>query len=406
MPPTGPGTPREPTRRIRDVDALRGFALLGILLVNVQVMADPYAGQGPYGSVGERIVCWLVTALVSSKFYLLFAFLFGYSFTLQARSAERAGAGFAGRQLRRLLCLWCLGLAHAVLLFPGDILMTYAVLGLVLFAARGLAPHKAVRAAAVLVVSLGALLLGRGLLALAATAPGGAAPPGTDTAAAAYRGGPGSVVQANLAQWHDLLAGDLLYAPHILAAFLVGLAAGKRQLLAEFDRYRDRARRLVGYGLPVGLAGGVVTAVCRNGPLDERWYDIGTAVGVLTAPALTAAYGSGLLLVLRTRGGRRLGGMLAPAGRVALTNYLAQSLVMALVFTGYGLALRGRVGLVPVLAGCCGCYVVQLALSAGLVRRFRHGPVEWLLHNVTRGRGHRPESPPATAVRTSPRGST
>ncbi|WP_431981179.1 DUF418 domain-containing protein [Streptomyces qinglanensis] len=372
---------------MRDVDALRGFALLGILLVNVQVMADPYAGQGPYGSAGERGAAWLVTALVSSKFYLLFAFLFGYSFTLQARSAEREGAGFAGRQLRRLLCLWCLGLAHAVLLFPGDILMTYAVLGLVLFAARGLAPRKAVRVAAALVVSLGVLLLGRGLLAPVATAPGGAALPRKGTEVASCRGDPVSVVHANLGQWHDLLAGDLLYAPHILAAFLVGLAAGKRQVLAEFDRYPGRARRLVGYGLPVGLAGGVVTAMCRNGPLDGRWYDIGTAVGVLTAPALTAAYGSGLLLVLRTRRGRWLGEALAAAGRLALTHYLTQSLAMALVFTGYGLALYGRVGLVLVLAGCCVFYAAQLALSAWLVHRFRHGPVEWLLHNATRGRG-------------------
>ncbi|MBQ1159361.1 DUF418 domain-containing protein [Streptomyces sp. A73] len=385
---TNPRTTQVTARRIRDVDALRGFALLGILLVNVQVMADPYAGQGPYGAAGERAAAWLVTALVSSKFYLLFAFLFGYSFTLQARSAEREQAGFAGRQLRRLLTLWCLGLAHAVLLFPGDILMTYAVLGLVLFAARGLAPRTAVRAAAGLVVSLSALLLGKGLLALAATVPSGATAPEAVTAVAAYRGDPVSVVHANLRQWHDLLAGDVLYAPHLLAAFLVGLAAGKRQLLAEFDRYRTRARRLVGYGLPSGLAGGVFTAMCHNGPLDARWYDIGTAVGLLTAPALTAAYGCGLLLLLRTRFGRRTGEVLAAAGRLALTNYLTQSLVMALVFTGYGLALHGRVGPVPVLAGCFVLYAAQLALSARLVRRFRHGPVERVLHTATRGRGH------------------
>ncbi|UNZ16275.1 DUF418 domain-containing protein [Streptomyces sp. 891-h] len=386
-PATGPRTTQATAQRIRDVDALRGFALLGILLVNVQVMADPYAGQGPYGSAAERVAVWLVTALVSSKFYLLFAFLFGYSFTLQARSAGREGARFAGRQLRRLLCLWCLGFAHAVLLFPGDILMTYAVLGLVLFAARGVAPRKAVGGAVVLVVSLGVLLLGKGLLALAATAPGGAAVPEAASAVAAYRGDPASVVHANLRHWHDLLAGDMLYAPHILAAFLVGLAAGKRQLLADRDRCRVQARRLVGYGLPVGLAGGVFTAVCRNGPLDARWYDVGDAVGVLTAPALTAAYGGGLLLVLRTGKGRRLGEVLAAAGRLALSNYLTQSLVMALVFTGYGLALHGRLSLVPVLAGCFVLYAAQLALSTWLVRRFRHGPVEWLLHNVTRGRG-------------------
>ncbi|MGY1438576.1 DUF418 domain-containing protein [Streptomyces reniochalinae] len=374
-------------RRIRDVDALRGFALLGILLVNAQTMAGPYEGQGASGTVEERIAAWLVTALVSSKFYLLFAFLFGYSFTLQARSAERESAAFAGRMLRRLVCLWCLGLAHAVLLFPGDILMTYAVLGLVLFAMRGVAPRTAARAAVVLVVCLGVLLLGKGMLTLGTTSPGAGAAADTATAVADYRGAPASVVHANLRQWRDLLAGDLLYMPHILAAFLVGLAAGKRRVLAEFDRYRGLARRLVVYGLPTGLVGGAVTAMCRNGPLDARWSGVGAAVGVFAAPVLAAAYGCGLLLLLRTRHGRRAAEALAAAGRVALTNYLTQSLVMALVFTGYGLALYGRVGLVPVLAGCLVLCAGQLALSAWLVRRFRYGPLEWVLRTVTRGRG-------------------
>ncbi|MBO8196684.1 DUF418 domain-containing protein [Streptomyces oryzae] len=382
---TAPAAPEVPVSapRIRDVDALRGFALLGILLVNVQVMADPYMGQGPYHSVGERVAAWLVTALVSSKFYLLFAFLFGYSFTLQARSAERDEAGFAGRQLRRLLCLFVLGVAHAVLLFPGDILMTYAVLGLVLFAARGLAPRRAMCGAVGLVVALAVLLLGSGLLALSTT---DTPAPEAAIVTAAHGGDPVSVVHANLRQWHELLAGDVLYAPHILAAFLVGLAAGKRRLLAEFGRYRAQTKRLVTYGLPLGLAGALCSALCRNGPLDARWYDIGAAVGVVTAPALTAAYGCGLLLLLRTRHGRRIGTVLAAAGRMALTNYLTQSLVMALVFTGYGLALYGRVGMVAVLAGCFVLYAAQLALSVWLMRRFRRGPVERLLHTVTRGR--------------------
>ncbi|UNS99456.1 DUF418 domain-containing protein [Streptomyces tubbatahanensis] len=373
-------------RRIRDVDALRGFALLGILLVNVQTMAGPYVGQEASGAVGERVAAWLVTALVSSKFYLLFAFLFGYSFTLQARSAEREGAGFAGRTLRRLLCLWCLGLAHAVLLFPGDILMTYAVLGFVLFAMRGAAPLVAVRAAVVLLVCLGVLLLGKGVLTYVTTAPGAGAAADTAGAVADYRGDPASVVHANLRQWRELLAGDLLYMPHILAAFLMGLAAGERRVLAEFDRYRGLARRVVVYGLPAGLIGGVVTAMCHNGPLDARWSGVGAAVGVFAAPVLAVAYGCGLLLLLRTRHGRRTAEVLAAAGRVALTNYLTQSLVMALVFTGYGFALYGRVGLVPVLAGCFVLCAGQLALSAWLVRRFRCGPVEWVLHTVTRGR--------------------
>lgn len=386
-PATGPATAPSPSsRRIRDVDALRGFALFGIVLVNVEVMAGPYsAGAEPSASTADQVAAWLVTALVSGKFYLLFAFLFGYSFTLQARAAERDGAGFAARHLRRVLCLFLLGLAHAVLLFPGDILMTYAVLGLVLFAVRNADPRKLVRGAVWLIAALSLVLLARGLTALGtAASPADAA--GAAESVAAYRGGVGSVIHANLEHWRLMLGGDFLYAPHILAAFLLGLAAGKHRVLAEPQRYRRWMIRLLRYGLPLGLAGSGFAAICGNGPLDPRWSDIGMAVEVLTAPALTGAYVSALVLALGTPRGRRIGSAPASAGRMALTNYLTQSLVLALVFTGYGFALYGRVSTVTVLAGCCALYAAQLAFSGWLMRRVRYGPVEWLLHTVTRGR--------------------
>jgi uncharacterized protein len=108
------------------VDALRGFALLGILVVNIASFASAYYGVGlpdPMAqSVPERAALFVRTLLFETKFYLLFSFLFGYSFTLQMQSAERAGKAFAPRMLRRLVGLWVIGVAHAVLLYHGDIL--------------------------------------------------------------------------------------------------------------------------------------------------------------------------------------------------------------------------------------------------------------------------------------------
>ncbi|WP_328770511.1 DUF418 domain-containing protein [Streptomyces sp. NBC_00286] len=385
---------RAPRRdgRVREIDVLRGFALLGILLVNVQAMAGPHMGPGgqPITSRADEVAAWLVTALVGSKFYLLFSFLFGYSFILQWASAERAGVAFAPRHVRRLACLFLLGLAHGVLLFDGDVLMIYAVLGLVLFAVRDIAPRTAVWAAAWFVAGASVCLLARGLITVAFSEP--ARP--QDIAAwghemvTAYRGDPGSIVQANLQSLRGRLGGNIVYSADVLAAFLVGLAAGTRGVLAAPFRYRARMVRIVAWGLPIGLAGSVFMAVCRDGPLDSRWYDVGSAVGVLTAPALTAAYVCGLLLLLHTRPGRRVGDALAPAGRLALTNYLTQSLVMALVFTGYGLAGYGRYGTVAVLAGCCVLYAAQLAFSRWLTRHVGYGPAEWLLRAVTLA--HRP----------------
>ncbi|MGW7514271.1 DUF418 domain-containing protein [Streptomyces sp. NPDC054796] len=386
-PGTGPGP-----GRIREVDVLRGFALLGILLVNAQNMAGPHVGEGgaPVASWTDDTVAWLVTALASGKFYLLFSFLFGYSFTLQRASAERAGASFAPRHLRRLGCLFLLGLAHAVLLYPGDVLTIYAVLSLVLFALRDITPRVAVRVAACLVVAVAACLLVWGLLMVTLAEP---PRPGATSAAlrdlvSAYRGDPGSVVAANLRQLHSTLSWNALYGIDMLAAFLAGLAAGRRGLLTGTGAHRARMVRILAVTLPVGLVGGVVMAVCRKGPLDARWYDVGSAVGVLTAPALTATYVCGLLLLVHTGPGTRIAEVLSGSGRLALTHYLSQSLVMALVFTGYGLGLYGRYGAAVVVAGCFVLYGAQLALGAWMSRRFRYGPVEWLLRAATLA--HRP----------------
>ncbi|MEV7307442.1 DUF418 domain-containing protein [Streptomyces microflavus] len=394
----GPGRPvsaAEPAavmprpHRIVEVDALRGFALCGIFLANVLVMAgiEGRGGDGPSASGLDQAAHWLVMMLVQTKFYLLFSFLFGYSTTLQMDSAERDGAPFAPRMLRRLLGLFVLGALHAVLLYPGDILTTYAVLGLVLFAARTVDPARMWRAALRVYGAVAALYLLLGAAVALVDTGGGDEGLSASTAelTAAYRGGPADVVRANMDAWTDILAGLLMMGGMVVAAFLAGFVAGRRRLLTGTgtpDRVA-RLRRICGWGLAVGLPGGVLMAAGTVGPLGARWEIPMFIVGMLTAPALSGAYACGLLLWFTTPRGARLAARLAPAGRMALTNYLVQSLVMALVFTGYGAALYGRVGAAAVLGGALLFYGCQLLVSARLMERHRLGPVERLLRTVT-----------------------
>lgn len=399
--PIGPIGPIRPTsaaepaavmpgpHRIVEVDALRGFALCGIFLANVLVMAgiEGRGGDGPSASGLDQAAHWLVMMLVQTKFYLLFSFLFGYSTTLQMDSAERDGAPFAPRMLRRLLGLFVLGALHAVLLYPGDILTTYAVLGLVLFAARTVDPARMWRAALRVYGAVAALHLLLGAAVALVDTGGGDEGLAASTAelTAAYRGAPADVIRANMDAWTDILAGLLMMGGMVVAAFLAGFVAGRRRLLtgaATPDRVA-RLRRICGWGLAVGLPGGVLMAAGTVGPLGARWEIPMFIVGMLTAPALGGAYACGLLLWFTTPRGARLAARLAPAGRMALTNYLAQSLVMALVFTGYGAALYGRVGAAAVLGGALLFYGCQLAASARLMERHRLGPVERLLRAVT-----------------------
>ncbi|AHV93765.1 hypothetical protein D560_0732 [Bordetella holmesii ATCC 51541] len=228
--------------RLPSLDALRGFALLGIVVVNYQVFALPYLGSGLMAPGFDRPVDWLVQGLVAlffeTKFYLLFSFLFGYSFVLQIDRARIEGADPVVRLRRRCLALMVVGLLHAVLLYQGDILLAYGVFGLVLLSCRDWPARRAWRVALGLVATGSALWLAVGLLALDQPWPRDALLAqiaGIEAAAAAYRSG----VQQLIAQhWRDL-TGDVwrtifyVQGPNVLAMFLAGMALCKRQALTH-----------------------------------------------------------------------------------------------------------------------------------------------------------------------------
>jgi len=376
--------------RIADVDALRGAALFGILLVNVNAFASAFYGAGvgdpTYDGLVDHAARALVAVLFEMKFYLLFSFLFGYSVTLQMAAAERAGEPLLGRMLRRQAGLLVIGLAHGALLFYGDILTIYALLGLVLLALRHRTDSAALRLAAWLIGVSAAVWLGLGLLQWVsgerlnrATAIAQAL-----TAQEAYRAEPWRVVVQRVSElpsvWATLLA---IQAPCAMAMFLVGFVAGRRELLRNVPAHRPLFRRLLWVGGLVGVPGALLYAWLSQRLVGSGWDVVGLGVCVLTAPLLSAAYGSALLLGFHTRKGRVLAGWLAPAGRMALSNYLAQSLVCALLFTGYGFGLIGRVS--PLAAGGLAAllFALQLPLSRWWLRRFAYGPAEWLLRALT-----------------------
>ncbi|AVQ81102.1 MULTISPECIES: DUF418 domain-containing protein [unclassified Variovorax] len=373
------------------VDALRGFALLGILVVNIASFSSPFYGLGlsdPMAqSAVERAALFARSLLFETKFYLLFSFLFGYSFTLQMQSAERDGRPFAPRMLRRLAGLWVLGLLHAVVLYHGDILTTYAVIGGVLLLLRrrgdGVMAFWAVSLVlltSLLWASLGYLMTRTGVdadtLSLHAEA---------FAALEAYRGTPATVIAQHvreLAQVWVVLA--FAQAPTALAMFLAGFIAGRRGLLlADAGAHRPLFKRLFFCGLLIGVPGAMFYALSTTRSGDGGREVVGLALGLLTAPFLTAAYASGLVLLFQAPRGRALVAWLAPAGRMALSNYLLQSLVCAWIFLAYGLRLMGSVGPLASFGFAFSIFAVQLLLSRWWMQRFAYGPVEWLLRAFT-----------------------
>lgn len=372
--------------RVHDVDALRGFALLGIFVVNITFMASGYPGNlvtdPAFSSTFDDIVRGVSSVFVDMKFYLLFSFLFGYSFTLQMSAAARVGAAFAPRMLRRIAGLFALGVLHIVLLYGGDILTTYALVCLILFWMRGVRDRTALRVAAVIYGLVLLSMLASGLF----LDDSAFLPPETEAMANAEQS-----TQALLGGWVDIIGehvGGLvllvvqavsLQGPTALAMFLLGMVAGRRQLFTRLRGDEPILRRLQWIGFPVGIAGGLVyTLGGGNGTT------LAVAASVATAPLLTAAYVATLLRVMHSTPYVRAA--LAPAGRIALTNYLAQSAIGLLIFTGIGLGAAGSLSPLATIGLAVLVFAVQLAVSAWWLRRHQYGPAEWLLRWVTNAR--------------------
>ncbi|MGG6895204.1 DUF418 domain-containing protein [Rhizobium sp. BR 315] len=378
--------------RITNIDALRGFALFGILQVNILAFSSVYYGTGLQAADGwsslDAVLAFAISAVFELKFYLLFSFLFGYSVTLQMQSAQKADVAFLPRMLRRQAGLFLIGAIHALVLFHGDILTTYAVLGLLLLAVREVRGGFKIRFAATLVAVTAVLWFVFALLQWSMPDQDDSAlvMDHAQTALAAYRGTPPSIMgqhREDIVSFLPMLL--LLQAPCALAMFLIGFVFGRRKLLENRDLYRPYLGRMIGWGLAVGLPGGVAYACATQFAPGSSLETAGLALSILTSPFLTGAIIAGVLTALDSG---RMGSWrdyLASAGRMALSNYLMQSVACALIFHGYGFGLIGQLSFAMTLAVAVVLFGVQLLLSRWWLRRFNYGPVEWLLRAVTIG---------------------
>ena len=374
-------------RRVLDVDAVRGFALFGIFAVNVTFMASGYPGNlvtdPQFGSALDHVVRALSSVFIDMKFYVLFSFLFGYSFTLQMAAAGRAGASFTARMLRRIGGLFVLGALHTVFLYGGDVLMTYAVACVGLLLMRNVRDRTAIGVAVGLyAVVLASLVAGALLIDRSAFLPGEAeALANGEAATQALLGGWSANIGEHLAGLPLLiLQAVTLQGPTALALFLLGMVAGRRQWLARVTGSEPVLRRLQWIGFPAGLLGAVVyTAAGGNG------NTLGVAASVATAPLLTAAYVATLLRIMHHPRTAFVRSALAPGGRMSLSNYLGQSVIGLVAFSGIGFGLAGSLSPLALFGFVTVAFAGQLVVSALWLGRFRYGPLEWALRWLTNG---------------------
>lgn len=364
--------------RERLPDQLRGLALLGIVLVNMPFLALSSAGftEAHAGNTADRVTEFIVVAFAQGKFYLLFAFLFGYSLSLMLRRRSTDGLR---RFRRRLIGLAVLGIGHATLFFIGDILLSYAVLGVALLWFVGRSDRVALRGALVAYAAGIVVLAAVAVSAAAAPQPAGESGFVADWAAldAALRGSFADGAAARLTALPEvLIVLGVLNWSLALAMFLLGMVAGRRGVLARPQEHTGLWRRLLVAGAVVGLPGGVVSALLTaTGDRSAAQETLGVALGFATAPFLTGAY---VALAARWTNRRALT-VLEPAGRMSLTGYLGESILLSAIFCGWGLGLLGQLSAFPAALVAIGVWLALDVFASLWLARYRYGPFEWLL---------------------------
>jgi uncharacterized protein len=399
--------PVAPAERIETLDVLRGFALFGILLVNMALFSWPcydlFLGVQPWTTRADVAADWLIRILAEGKFISLFSFLFGLGMAIQMERAEARGVTFAGRYTRRLLTLLVIGLAHALLVWEGDILVLYAVFGFLLLAFRKCRPRTLLLWAGVsLLIPVAVYALLWALMALGSLVPEIAERIEAELAATAVlysraaeenlrvfaRGSVAEIFVQRVRNLIFLYQYVWYYAPMFFAMFLLGLYAGRHRILHHVEANLGFIRRALVWGLCVGLPVNVVYAVCHHlgdlSSVSPAWV-IGAATLAVGGPMLCFAYVAAITLLLRGHHVRKLFHPLAAVGRMALTNYLLQSLICTTVFYSYGLGWYGTVGRVPGLALAVMIFAAQIPLSVWWLKRYRFGPVEWVWRTLTYG---------------------
>lgn len=367
-------------RRDERIDALRGFALLGILLVNIQSFL--WGGSNPVGyleqdaSTADRVVFFVTAAFVNLKFMPLFALLFGAGFSLLLARLQETTPFPRAVFRRRMLFLFAFGVLHGVFFYYGDITHMYALAGMVLLLHADRSPAE-LRGPLIL-WWLGALAL---MLLLVWGARGNVPPPAVAAAEVADNfavfTGAGYLGQlpTRIVLFADIVLANLIGLPLTVALMLTGMLAHRSRWLTQRAPGAWRWALALGFlpGLPAAVAYGAVLLAEAEAHGLGAYSVVAGIPGVLSVP-LAFAYAALFL----TRAPDGLVRLLAAPGRMPLTNYLAQSVAMGALLSGWGLALGERLGYTETALLALAIFAAQVLVSRWWLAHRRQGPLEAL----------------------------
>ncbi|HMK26600.1 MAG TPA: DUF418 domain-containing protein [Chitinophagaceae bacterium] len=396
--------PLQQNERAGILDTLRGFAILGIFLDNIfgftgwgfltQANREALPTWPADGILG---ICELV--FVKGKFYSLFSLLFGIGFSIILVRNEQKGINPLKIFYRRLFILLLIGAGHLFLLWEGDILFLYALIGFILPLFRKCADKTlliwavALIASPVLIDCINIMFHSKPGDFLEVIAKGidhkTGVPPDDSYSQYLYKEGSGWQEwrnwQASGWAWRYSYILDSNRIPKVLGMFLIGLYAGRKMIYTNLEQYKPLFKQLRKWGFIIGIPCSMAMAWFE---IDDK--GIPKTMGLLdtffyaaSVVPLSLAYVSAICLFwIKTKGNNKWK-MLAPVGRMALTNYLMQTILGIIIFYGVGFGLGGDIGPSLFIPIAIGIYILQIIYSNWWFKYFNYGPVEWIWRQLT-----------------------
>jgi uncharacterized protein len=365
-------SPVRPRSRIVTIDILRGFAILGILLVNMELfnqsVLNLVAELDKPATALDQMARWFIAFFAEGKFYSTFSFLFGLGMAIQFGRAEERNAGFGRFWIRRMLVLLLFGIWFVIMLMV-PLLLNGALTGL---------------------VKMGEMTMGEQEMAqmfdeqIAGYAAAG------QRADRIYATGSFSEVTAQRVRDMRFMYSVWPFMGfNVFAMMILGLYVGKRRIFDDVPGHLPLIRKVWLWGLVIGLIGNGMYVyfgeqATRTIPSIANLLSLfGQTIG---APGLALFFMATLTLLAERADWRRRLMPLAYVGRMALTNYLLQSVICSILFFGYGFGLYGKVGIAGGLLLTIVIFGFEVVFSTWWLGRFRFGPLEWLWRTLTYGK--------------------
>ncbi|WP_436863623.1 DUF418 domain-containing protein [Mammaliicoccus sciuri] len=369
-------------QRIFSIDALRGFSLLGILLMNILTFAYPYQIINPFEFFQHQDGAWfkISSLFIIASFYPIFAFLFGYGLSIMYQNSLDKGLNYYPMITRRLLFLLLLGIIHGVFIFYGDILSTYALLGLIAIIFVRLKPQ----------ITLVALSIGIGIFVLLYLLPMILLKDVTQIesfvglqelervnnilSSADYV----SIIGFNLKYFGMNIANAILVGPFsILPIMLFGIYAHQINWFNKIKQHKNLYMVIGVVVLILGLAIKMIQIVLEGSVTSQLMSQM------IGGPIVALSYIMFFVILCEDQTARKILTPLQSIGKLSLTTYISQSIICIIIFYGVGLNYYGKLPVLNIYIIGIVIYFVQLIVSYLYLMKFKQGPLEKLWRKVT-----------------------